>query len=154
MAIEILNAAPHILSGTPMDNSSPSNPPRPWWSSDAGDREIDLFLTGKLQESEERSLDRMHEALRRDTAARRAVLNIKLRMLAAGVWVRPTWRELFLVASDYRDWAKTEADPAKAAKLKTHGDRCEALARAAHRREVEADAARKARKAKRRRKGA
>jgi hypothetical protein len=46
----------------------------------------------------------------------------------------------------------TESDPAKAAKLKTRGDRCEMLTPAAHRREVEAEEAKKAKRAKARKK--
>ena len=49
--------------------------------------------------------------------------------------------ELFLMARDWRTWAETERDPEKVAKLNRHGDRCEALAKSAHRREVEAKAA-------------
>jgi hypothetical protein len=49
---------------------------------------------------------------------------------------------------------KTESDPEKAAKFRAHGDRCEMLARAAHRRWVEVEEAKKAKRQKRpRRKG-
>jgi len=49
-----------------MTNRNPTEPVRPWWSSDAEDREIDLFLSGKLPESEDRSLDRLIAARRSD----------------------------------------------------------------------------------------
>jgi hypothetical protein len=42
------------------------------------------------------------------------------------------------MARDWRTWAETERDPEKAAKLRKHGDRCEALARSAHTREAKA----------------
>jgi hypothetical protein len=59
-------------------------------------------------------------------------VNLKHRLLDDCLWVRPTARELFLMARDWRTWAETERDPEKVAKLNRHGDRCEALARSAH----------------------
>jgi len=67
-------------------------------------------------------------------------MNLKHRLMAAGIWITPNSRELFLMVSDFRAWAETERDLGKAAGLKTHGDRCTVLARAAHRWEVEGKA--------------
>ena len=68
---------------------------------------------------------------------------------AAGIFVPPSSKELFLMAHVWRTWAKTERDPEKTAKLRHHGDVCEALGWAAHRREIEAKAKRPARKRRR-----
>ena len=46
----------------------------------------------------------------RDSAATRAVMNIKLRLLA-GIFVPLSSKEHFLAAADFRGWAKTETDP-------------------------------------------
>ena len=55
-----------------------------------------------------------HEMHRREEAVTRAVMNLKHRLLDDGVWVRPTAREPFLMARDWRTWAETERDPRKA----------------------------------------
>jgi hypothetical protein len=64
-----------------------------------------------MKDDKERSLDRMIEALRRSTATTRAVMNIKLRLRDAGIFVPLSSREHFLAAADFRGWAKTETDP-------------------------------------------
>src|SRR5262249_6440263 len=74
--------------------------------------------------------------LHRETAGHRAVLNVKFRMLAAGLWGGPTWRGSVL-DGQRRDWAERESDPEKVAELEAHGNRCTMLARSP--REVEAD---------------
>jgi hypothetical protein len=129
------------------DNSQPKPPPVESWEAGADDRDLDKYFNWKFYtDAEDRSLDRMIEMMRRDTAAVRAVLKIKERLLGAGIWVRPTSRELFLLAHDWRTWAETERDANKGARLRKHGDRCEALARSAQRREVDARAKRPTRK--------
>jgi hypothetical protein len=111
------------------------------WEAGADDRDIDKYFSWRIYcEAEDRSLDRLHEKFRREEAATRAVMNLKFRLLDAGIWVRPTSGELVLMVLDWRTWAETERDPEKAAKLRKHGDRCEALARNAQKREVEAKA--------------
>ena len=92
-------------------------------------------------DAEDRSLDRMDEMHLRDRAATRAVMNIKLRLLA-GIFVPLSSKEHFLAAADFRGWAKTETDPKKKAELISLGNLSEGLGWAAHRREVEAKAKR------------
>ena len=55
-------------------NPNPSKPFKPWWSSDAEDRAIDMYWNWEFyREAEDRSLDRMIEAHRSDRAvAKRA----------------------------------------------------------------------------------
>src|SRR5262245_64754391 len=104
-----------------------------------------------MKEDEDRSLDRMIEVMRRDTAKRRAVMNIKLRLLAeAGIMIRLTHHEHHLIASDYREWAKTETEPVRKARLVRLGNLSEALGRAAFKKVVEAEEAKKAKNARRR----
>src|SRR5262245_73142 len=90
--IDLFVRTHHINDVTP-EKSNPSKPPDP--------RAPNPYPYGSwewMKEDEERSLDRMIEAMRRDTAKRRAVLNIKLRLLAeAGIMIKLTWREHFLV---------------------------------------------------------
>ena len=62
-------------------------------------------------DAEDRSLDRMIEAMRREEATTRAVMKIKDKIRAAGIWVPPSSKEHFLAAADFRGWAKTETDP-------------------------------------------
>ena len=133
------------------EKSKPEPPPvESCWEAGAEDRDLDKYFHWKFYtEAEDRSLDRLHEMHRREEGVTRAVVNLKHRLLDDGVWVRPTARELFLMARDWRTWAETERDPEKAAELNHHGDVCEVLARSAHRREVEAKAKRPARKRRR-----
>jgi hypothetical protein len=96
------------------DNSKPKPPPVESWDAGADDRDINKYFSCKFYcEAEYRSLDRLHEMFRREKAATRAVMDIKLRLLTAAIWVRPTSRELFLMAHDWRTWAETERDPAR-----------------------------------------
>jgi hypothetical protein len=135
---DLFLSSPHIYDVTP-ENSKPKPPPVENWEAGADDRDIDKYFAWEFYcEAEDRSLDRMHEAHIRDTAARRAVLNIKLKMLAAGIFVPPSSKEHFLMAADFRGWAKTETDPKKKAELISLGNLSEGLGRAAHGRELEA----------------
>src|SRR4029077_3608351 len=130
------------------DNSKPKTPPVESWEAGTDDRDVEKYFAWRFCcDAEDRSLDRLHEMHRREEALTRAVMKLKHRLLDAGVWVRPTARELFLMVHDWRTWAETERDPEKAAKLNGRGDRCEALGRSA--REVEAKAKRPARKRRR-----
>ena len=130
------------------DNSKPKTPPVESWEAGTDDRDVEKYFAWRFCcDAEDRSLDRLHEMHRREEALTRAVMKLKHRLLDDGVWVRPTARELFLMARDWRTWGETERDPEKAAKLNGRGDRCEALGRSA--REVEAKAKRPARKRRR-----
>ena len=121
-------------------NLKPKTPPESW-EAGADDREIDKLWHWKFYtDAEDRSLDRMIEAMRRDTAAVRALMNIKLRLHAAGIFIPPSSKEHFLMAAEFRGWAEPETDPKKKAELISLGNLAEGLARAAHRREVEAKA--------------
>jgi hypothetical protein len=91
----------------------------------------------------------MHEMHLRDRAATRAVMNIKLRLHDAGVFVPLSSKEHFLREADFREWAKTETDPAEKAELTSLGNLCETLGWVAHSKNVAADETRKARNAKR-----
>ena len=131
------------------DNSKPKPPLAPvescWWEDD-----IDKYWNWDFYvAAEDRSLDRMIEAMRREEVATRAVMNIKLRLHEAGIFVRLSSREHFLAAADFRRWAETETDPAKKAELMSLGNLSEALGRKAFEEEVAADEARKAGNAKR-----
>jgi hypothetical protein len=69
--IDLLLRRPHIKVVTP-ENSNPSKPPRPWWSSDAEDRAIDMYFYWELAKAvEERSLDREIEMMRELIAERK-----------------------------------------------------------------------------------
>jgi hypothetical protein len=115
--------APHI-EYVLMTSPNPTNPPRPWWSSDAEGRAIDMYFDWEFYTTaEERSLDRMHEMHLREVAATRAIMK--------------------------RGWAKTETDPGKKAELISLGNLSEGLGRSAHRREVEARPKRPTRKRRR-----
>ena len=77
------------------------------WEAGALDREIDMYFDWDFYvAAEDRSLDRMIEAMRREEAATRAVMNIKLRLHEAGIFVRLSSREHFLAAADFRRWAR------------------------------------------------
>ena len=97
---------------------------------------------------EDRSLDRLIEMTRRGTAAARAVLDIKARLIAAGLRIRLTSSEHAMVAVDFEDWARTERDPKKAAELASLGRLSRHLCRAAVERE---NAAKKAKRPARKR---
>ena len=86
-------------------NLKPKTPPESW-EAGADDREIDKLWHWKFYtDAEDRSLDRMIEAMRRDTAAVRALMNIKLRLHAAGIFIPPSSKEHFLMAAEFRGWA-------------------------------------------------
>ena len=124
------------------EKSKPKPPLAPvescWWEDD-----IDKYWNWKFYaDAEDRSLDRMIEAMRREEAATRAVMNIKDRLLVAGIFIRKTAREHFLREADFRRWAETETDPKKKAELISLANLNEGLGRDAHRREVEAKAKR------------
>ena len=131
-----------------------SNPSKPasvesWWEANADYRDVEKYFDWKFYtDAEDRSLDRMIEAMRREEAATRAVMNIKLRLHDAGIFVPLSSKEHYLAAADFRKWAETETDPAKKAELSL-GNLSEALGRKAFEVEVAADEARKARNAKR-----
>ena len=73
----------------------------------------------------------MIETLRKDTAARRAVLNIKLRLAGAGIFIKPKHKDHSLMAFDFRAWAETETNPDRKATLRSLGNLSENLGRAA-----------------------
>ena len=134
------------------DNSNASRPPsvESWWEANADYRDVEKYFDWKFYtDAEDRSLDRMLEAMRREEAATRAVMNIKLRLHESGIFVRLSSREHFLAAADFRRWAETETDPKKKAELISLGNLSEGLGREAHRKEVAEGEARKARNAKR-----
>jgi hypothetical protein len=113
----------------------------------AYDRDIEKYFAWEFYtEAEDRSLDHLHEMIRREEAGTGAVMTIKLRLLDAGIFIRPTAHEHFLRAADFWGWAETETDPKKKAELISLGNLSEGLARVAHLREVEAKAKRPARK--------
>lgn len=133
-------------------NSKPPPTPDEEWEAGALDREIDqLFHWDFYTAAEERSLDRMHEAHRREEARTRAIMTIKDRLQANGIWVKRTSKELFLHARDWREWAKTATDPDKVAKFKSLGNLAEMLARREHEREVEAKKAKRRNRPRRKR---
>ena len=124
---------PHTNVVTPK-NSNPSKPPPEsdlsWevWEAGALDREIDMYFDWDFYvAAEDRSLDRMIEAMRREEAATRAVMNIKLRLHEAGIFVRLSSREHFLAAADFRRWAETETDPEKKTRFTMLGNLSENL---------------------------
>jgi hypothetical protein len=89
-------------------------------------------------ECEERSLDRLIDALRRSSAAARAVLNLKFRLIAADLPITLTGPEHAIVAADFEGWARTERDPKKAAELASLGRLSWHLCKAAQEREAAA----------------
>ena len=134
------------------EKSKPSKPPAVdcWWEANADYRDVEKYFDWEFYtDAEDRSLDRVIEALRRDTAMVRAVMNIKLRLHDAGIFVPLSSKEHFLAAADFRKWAETETDPNKKAELISLGNLSENLGREAFKKEVAKDEARKARNAKR-----
>jgi|SRR6478672_1862268 len=87
------------------ENMKPSKPSAPFGS-------WEWYL-----KCEERSLDRMIEMTRRSSAAARAVLNLKFRLIAADLPITLTATEHMMVAADFERWASTEPDAHKAAEL-------------------------------------
>jgi hypothetical protein len=65
-------------------------------------------------ECEERSLDHLHEILRRSSTAARAVLALKTKLICAGLRIKLTAKEHAMVAADFVGWARAETDPEKA----------------------------------------
>ena len=140
------------ISVVTSEKSKPSKPPavESWWEANADYRDVEKYFDWKFYtDAEDRSLDRVIEALRRDTAMVRAVMNIKLRLHDAGIFVPLSSKEHFLAAADFRKWAETETDPNKKAELISLGNLSENLGREAFKKEVAKDEARKARNAKR-----
>jgi hypothetical protein len=132
------------------ENSKPKPPPVESWEASADDRDIDKYFAWDFYcAAEDRSLDRLHEMFRREEVATRAVIKIKDKIRDAGIFVLPSSKEHFLMAADFRGWAKTETDPKKKAELISLGNLAEGLGRAAHSREVEAKAKRLTRKRRR-----
>ena len=124
------------------DNSKRKPPPvDESWEAGADDRDTDkIFAYDFYCAAEDRSLDRMHEMHLRDVAATRAVMRIKEKIRDAGIFIPPSGKEHFLMAADFRGWAKTETDPKKKAELISLGNLAESLGRTVHSREVEARA--------------
>jgi hypothetical protein len=89
-------------------------------------------------ECEERSLDRLHEALRRQIAAARAILTLKTKLIAAGLRITLTSSEHAMVAADFEGWARTERDPKKAAELASLGRLSRMLCKSAQERDPKA----------------
>jgi hypothetical protein len=49
--------------------------------------------------------------MRRRTSAARAILNLKCKLIAAGLCIKLTSKQHALVAADFEGWARTERDP-------------------------------------------
>ena len=121
------------------ENSNPSKPPAAFGS-------WEWYL-----ECEERSLDRLIEMTRRGTAAARAILNLKFRLIAADLPITLTAPEHAMIAADFERWAGAERDPKKAAELASLGRLSRHLCTAAVEREAAAKKAK--RSARKRRRG-
>jgi hypothetical protein len=133
-------------------NPNPSKPPsvESWWEANADYGDVEKYFHWKFYtDAEDRSLARMHEMHLRDRVTVRTVMNMKLRLHKAGAFVRLSSREHFLAAADFRGWAETDTDPKKKAELISLGNLAEGLGRAAVKKKVAAEEARKARNAKR-----
>ena len=88
---------------------------------------------------------RLHEMLRRSSAAARAVLALKLRLAAAGERISLTASEHAMVAADFERWVDEEHDSKKAPELASLGRISRHLCKAA----VEREAAKKAKRPRR-----
>ena len=69
-------------------------------------------------ECEERSLNRLIEMTRRGTAAARAILNLKFRLIAADLPITLTAPEHAMIAADFERWAGAERDPKRLPSLR------------------------------------
>ena len=131
------------------DKSEPKPPPVESWEAGADDRDIDKYFHWKFYtEAEDRSLDRMIEMMRRDRAAARAILDMKTRLICAGLRIRLTSKEHAMVAAEFEGWSRAETDPEKDARLASLGRLSRHICAAAEREEAE-KAKRPARKRRR-----
>jgi hypothetical protein len=94
-----------------MTSSNPKksrDPDERWreWEAGREDRAIDkLWVWDFYCAAEDRSLDRLSEMLRRQAAAARAILDMKTRLICAGLRIKVTSREHAMVAADFEDSA-------------------------------------------------
>jgi hypothetical protein len=66
-------------------------------------------------------LDRLIEMTRRGTAAARAILDLKTKLITAGLRITLTSKEHAMIAAEFEGWARAETDPKRAARLASLG---------------------------------